>query len=399
MAPLRRYVGARVRVDDREDIVQETLTRMLKARARVEPGTEIAYALVVARHVIIDRAAQESRARDNRPRLIDLTAPPLPDDILLGVEERYAIREALEQLPDSQRAMFLAHVLNDEPLTSLANDSETTSGSIGSLMARTRARLRVDYVLALRGISELPSPRCRPVLLALSGADTRRQQALRAGHHLLTCPVCDSIAEPLMRRRSALAAFLPWLGLGPIVAWLRRSLRTGAGQATAAATGTALAGVVLVSVVHTLDSSPSASAAATAGAPVTAPVSSQPADGVAAITRLTDDRSLSAGNVPLASLAGTRVRGSSVTVLEVAANEGFWVKNPGGTKVWVQLSDFGTESAVKVRRDDTVNFVATVTAHGSDFADRVGVSAAEGAALLTAEHAHLTVRERDLHHS
>ena len=59
--------------------------------------------------------------------------------------------------------------------------------------------MRVEYLLALHDI-EPPTPRCRPVLLALSSADRRRQREVDAARHLLECDVCAALSRPLLER-------------------------------------------------------------------------------------------------------------------------------------------------------------------------------------------------------
>jgi anti-sigma regulatory factor (Ser/Thr protein kinase) len=54
-------------------------------------------------------------------------------------------------------------------------------------------------LLALHDI-EPPTPRCRPVLLALSSADRRRQREVDAARHLLECDVCAALSRPLLER-------------------------------------------------------------------------------------------------------------------------------------------------------------------------------------------------------
>ena len=55
------------------------------------------------------------------------------------------------------------------------------------------------YLLELEQ-AELPTARCRPVLLALSAGDQRRQRDLDAGGHLLACSWCARPSEPLLDR-------------------------------------------------------------------------------------------------------------------------------------------------------------------------------------------------------
>ncbi|HEY0127257.1 MAG TPA: anti-sigma regulatory factor, partial [Blastococcus sp.] len=61
------------------------------------------------------------------------------------------------------------------------------------------ARLRVEYLLAMTG-QEPPTDRCRPVLLALSSGDRRRQREVDAARHLLECDFCAQTSGPLVDR-------------------------------------------------------------------------------------------------------------------------------------------------------------------------------------------------------
>jgi anti-sigma regulatory factor (Ser/Thr protein kinase) len=75
----------------------------------------------------------------------------------------------------------------------------STAGAVAAQLNRTRARLRVEYLLERDGV-EPPTPRCRPVLLALSSGDRRRQREVDTGRHLLECDTCARLCQPLMDR-------------------------------------------------------------------------------------------------------------------------------------------------------------------------------------------------------
>jgi anti-sigma regulatory factor (Ser/Thr protein kinase) len=70
---------------------------------------------------------------------------------------------------------------------------------VAAQLNRTRARLRVEYLLALEH-SEPPSDRCRPVLFAISSGDRRRQREVGAARHLLECQLCARLSPPLTER-------------------------------------------------------------------------------------------------------------------------------------------------------------------------------------------------------
>jgi RNA polymerase sigma factor (sigma-70 family) len=405
LVPLRRYAASRLRDrHDVDDVVQETIERVLSARESLEPDTTLAYALVVARNVIATRARAARRDSRNATRIVDLREPDRPEDVVVAGEERRALEDALAVLPAEHRDQLLAHVLADVPVTELAAESGTTTGGTAAQLARTRARLRLEFVLALRR-TELPTDRCRPVLLAVSAGDTRRQHRLRAGQHILHCPACSALSEPLLERRSALAGVVPWLGLGALGAWLRRLWQGSPRQVTVTAvTGTAVAAAVVGGTVLGGNGDPPPpppAAAAPATAPASNPASDPAANPVpvpAGEVRLVagDRRAIVPGPVTgLAALAGQRVTGRDVPVAAVVADEGFWAGDARG-RVWVQLVTGGTESPVTVRPGLRVSFEGTITAHDRTFPASAGVSPAQGGTLLERQGAHIDVRTADL---
>ncbi len=198
---VRRVIAARVR--DRhvvDDLVQETLTRVMEARRRLEPRTLAPYAVVTARNLVASLAESEIRSRRHAHRLVDPREPELPESELLRREESEALSAALERLPAEERDTLVAHVVRGEDTSSLAASRRSTPGAIATQLGRTRAKLRVEYLLVLEQ-SEPPTPRCRPVLLAISAGDRRRQRDLDAGQHLLSCDWCAALSEPLLDRR------------------------------------------------------------------------------------------------------------------------------------------------------------------------------------------------------
>jgi RNA polymerase sigma factor (sigma-70 family) len=202
---LRRVIAARVREGHVvEDLVQEALARVMAARQRLEPRTLAPYAVVTARNLTRSLAARESRSKRHAHRLIDLRQPALPEEEALRREERQAITTALGKLPQQEQEALVAHEVEGTDTTTMAANRDSTPGAVAAQLSRARARLRVEYLLALEQ-AEPPTPRCRPVLLALSAGDRRRQRDLDAGGHLLGCAWCARLSEPLLDRRKAAA--------------------------------------------------------------------------------------------------------------------------------------------------------------------------------------------------
>ena len=197
---VRRIVRARVADHDTaDDMVQETLVRVLAAAGRVEPGMLEPYAIVTARNVVTSMWQERDRHRRNQHRVVDLRAPEDPGADLLAREEHTAIADALQRLSERERQTLLAHEVSGQDTSSLAAELRSTAGAVAAQLNRTRARLRVEYLLALER-TEPPTDRCRPVLLALSSGDRRRQREVDAGRHLLECDTCARLSEPLMER-------------------------------------------------------------------------------------------------------------------------------------------------------------------------------------------------------
>ena len=200
MPMVRRIVLARVGAHpSADDLIQETLVRVLAALPRIEPGMLEPYTIVTARNVVATMWRDADRRDRNRHRMVDLSSPEAPDETLLAGEEQAAIAEALGRLDERERDTLLAHEVAGHDTRSLAARTGSTSGAVAAQLNRTRARLRVEYLLALEQ-AEPPTDRCRPVLLALSSGDRRRQREVDAAGHVLQCALCARLSEPLIAR-------------------------------------------------------------------------------------------------------------------------------------------------------------------------------------------------------
>ncbi|MGW5237876.1 sigma-70 family RNA polymerase sigma factor [Monashia sp. NPDC004114] len=200
MPMVRRIVGARVGAHPAsEDLVQETLARVLAASSTIEDGMLEPYAIVTARNVVATMWRDEDRRKRNVHRVLDLSQPESPDDQLLLSEEQSAVVQALAHLSEREREALLAHEVAGQGTRTLADETGSTPGAIAAQLNRTRARMRVEYLLALEQI-EPPTDKCRPVLYAISGGDRRRQKEVDAARHVLECRLCGRLSEPLTGR-------------------------------------------------------------------------------------------------------------------------------------------------------------------------------------------------------
>jgi serine/threonine-protein kinase RsbT len=344
LAPsLRRYAAGRhIAATDIDDLVQETLTRLLEVRDRLDLATLFSYALAVLTNLDRSNRRGDGVAHRHRHRLLDLEGPTSADDGLIQAEQQEALRQALAALTPDMRQLLLAHYSVD------ATPTTSTSGAQAARLARARAKLRVEYLLALRRIT-LPGPRCRAVLIAISERNTRRQTELAAGSHVASCPVCMGVADPLLRRESRLFGLWPLLGLAAVV---RRAASSH--PVAAAGAGVATAGVAATAVILALP-----------GSPHQAP--SRPS----ALCQLAG-----AGR---ASLVGHHIAATDAAVTSVPANEGFFVQTCRRQRVWVHLSGRG-ESPTHVRPRDEVSLAGVVRRVASNGVPRE-LSAADRAEL------------------
>src|SRR5438270_11520582 len=101
---VRRVVAARVADQaTADDLVQETLARVLTAVDRVDDGLLEPYAIVTARNVVASMWRDQDRHRRHQHRVVDLRPPDVPEEELLAREDRTAMALALTRLSDRER--------------------------------------------------------------------------------------------------------------------------------------------------------------------------------------------------------------------------------------------------------------------------------------------------------
>jgi RNA polymerase sigma factor (sigma-70 family) len=385
---VRRVVGARVR--DRgvaDELVQETLARVWERRSRLDDDALLPYAVATARNLVVSRARGEERRVRREHQLIDLTTPERPEDSVLRREEERSVAEALDRLGQREREALLAHEVEGRSTAELGRRRGSSAGAAAVHLAGARAKLRVEYLLALRRV-ELPTARCRKVLLALSAGDRRSQQALDAGGHLLACPTCAELSTPLLERRRALAVLLP-LPLAKALWTLFKEAVREHPVASASAGGAVVVAGVAGGVLLARDGS--APPVPPPPPPATAPAAVVPS------TVVVDGEALPpvGPGDDLASLVGRPVAVRNALVESVPADEGFWIGDGPDRRLWVQLTDLG-ESPVVIRPGQRVTVRGTVAPTPAGMAAAVGVDAAEGAAQLEGQGAHITASAGDV---
>jgi RNA polymerase sigma factor (sigma-70 family) len=366
---VRRVVAARISDrDTADDIVQETLARVLEAKKPLVGQAKLAYAIVVARNLVADMARHNDRWLRNRHRLIDLRPADQPDEEVIRGEERQALETALRHVAEADRHVFIAHEALEVDTARLARQTNSSPAGVATKLARTRAKLRVEYLLALRGV-ELPTTKCKRVLVALSSGDARRQRALDSGRHLLGCATCASLSPALLERRKALAAFLPIAGLAKFPVAFKSWLGTAAGK-TVGATVVVGAGAAVV-IANLGGNAPS------------------PPERAHILTVSGKDAVVPGVSGGLDQYVGERVRADDATVRRVPVDEGFWVVSGPESVLWVRLQGSG-ESKIDIDEGDTVDFTGVLRRNPSSFAAAQGLAGAD-ADRLRSHGYHITV--------
>ena len=203
---LRRVVGSRIKDPHTvDDLVQETLLRVMAARERIAPEKLPQYAAVTARNLVASLVEQNERARLKSHLLVEGTDGESPVADLLRREERSIVAAALANLPAADRDLLVAYEVDGQDTLSIAAGHRSTPGAVAARLNRARASLRVEYLLVAEDL-EPPTDRCRPVLRALSTGDRRRQRELDVSGHLLGCSTCARVKTLMFERREPPAA-------------------------------------------------------------------------------------------------------------------------------------------------------------------------------------------------
>ncbi|MCB9525910.1 MAG: sigma-70 family RNA polymerase sigma factor [Myxococcales bacterium] len=131
-----------------DDLCQKTFLRVHRARHRYRPGAPVgAWVLTIARNLAIDELRKRGTQRDRTTpegELPDVAAePPEPEP---DAEVIAAVRDAIAQLPESQRRVIELHKLDERPFAEIAAELGINEGA-----ARVRAHRAYDKLRKLLG--------------------------------------------------------------------------------------------------------------------------------------------------------------------------------------------------------------------------------------------------------
>jgi RNA polymerase sigma-70 factor, ECF subfamily len=132
-----------------EDVVQQTLLNIHRARGAFVPGSPLMpWAYAIARRLVVDairrrrrelRLVQDGQPPDQRPR------PTTPDEELVASQTAGSLRVALAELPGSQQAVL--HLRGEGlPLATMATALGTTVTAVKLRLHRAMSSLRSALV-------------------------------------------------------------------------------------------------------------------------------------------------------------------------------------------------------------------------------------------------------------
>ena len=150
-----RILGDRA---EAEDVAQETFVRLLRKAPDWQPdGPALrSWLLRVATNLCLDRRRVRARVAplpDDIERFEDREKPPIDDDIAI----RHAVRRAVADLPDRQRAALVLVHFQGLSGREAADALGVSAEAVESLLARARRRLRTILSPHIKNLLELQS--------------------------------------------------------------------------------------------------------------------------------------------------------------------------------------------------------------------------------------------------
>jgi RNA polymerase sigma-70 factor (ECF subfamily) len=135
--------------DEAEDAVQETFLRAWAKDSHRAP--DVPWLLTVLKNLAIDRSRRKSAEPVGDMAILDTPLEDGPDAQVVALEDRRAVRRALEGLTEAQRAAINLREWAGMTHQEIADSLGTTVPSVESLLVRGRRRLRgaLEKVMAV----------------------------------------------------------------------------------------------------------------------------------------------------------------------------------------------------------------------------------------------------------
>jgi RNA polymerase sigma-70 factor (ECF subfamily) len=133
------------RSDVADDVAQETFLRAYRAIGRFEVGRPFApWVVRIAANLAINRKRSPNEREQGLPEghAETRSSSPSPLDRLLDAEAASVLEQALDDLPEEQRVVFVLRVYEDLSYQEIAETLGISPGTVMSRLSRARTKLR-----------------------------------------------------------------------------------------------------------------------------------------------------------------------------------------------------------------------------------------------------------------
>lgn len=139
---LSRYVRGRTsNLDVVEDVVQETLVRLVQITRREKPVSIYALGFRIAANLLVDQYRQQRRYADE-PDPEQVSEVPLPDRVIAGRQELTVLSEALAAMPPLRREVLVRRRIDGQSCATIARELELSPKSVEKHITRGLADLQ-----------------------------------------------------------------------------------------------------------------------------------------------------------------------------------------------------------------------------------------------------------------
>ncbi len=134
-------VGERLDKADAKEVVSEVFYTLWQNAGRIQPGRLKSYLSKIARSRAVDALR---RLRQEMPLEDDLVQIPIkgPESDVIREEEYAALRQALEEMPEPDRTIFIRHYYSYQKTSHIAQAMGINVNTVQSKLRRGRERLR-----------------------------------------------------------------------------------------------------------------------------------------------------------------------------------------------------------------------------------------------------------------
>ncbi|MBY6204350.1 RNA polymerase sigma factor [Halomonas denitrificans] len=135
------------RVDEADDVVQDTLIKLWDHLARIETGSELPWLLTCTRNACLDRLRGRTRTRGVLLKLVGERdaadeAPEGPAELADSERRRRTLRDAVARMPEPGRSLLILRDLQDVDVATTARTLELSENQVKVYTFRARRALR-----------------------------------------------------------------------------------------------------------------------------------------------------------------------------------------------------------------------------------------------------------------